>query len=138
MRLSEDYLLFGAVDRAPYPDAPLQCPPNAAIKLRMAATQLLENGNHPDTRRRLEQGHDLLIEYRSQRVRSPPLALNLSLGWKPRVCLDAICCRRADTGLGGSHRNGMGMSELHVEPHLMIVDVAAGQADEPNRSFAGR
>ena len=56
-----------------------------------------------------------------------------------RVSLDAIGCRRADTGLGGSHRYGVGMSELHVEPHLMIVDVAARHPRHPlSRSYASK
>src|SRR3546814_11130561 len=56
---------------------------------------------------------------------------------KPVISLDAICGRRADSGLGGGDRNGMGMSELHVEPHLMIVDVAARHERHPlPRSYA--
>jgi hypothetical protein len=103
----------------------------------MPTPHLLENGNCPDTRRCLEQGHDFFFEYAGQGIRAPSLPLRLPLGWKSGISLDAVCGRCADAGFGGRNRHGMSLSELHIEPHLMIVDVAARHLWHPfSRSYA--
>ena len=47
------------------------------------------------------------------------------------VLLVAIRGRRADRCLGGGDRRAVCLSERHVEPHLVIGDVAAGQWADP-------
>ena len=63
MHLPEDHFLFRAMNGPPCPDTSFQCPSDACIEIRMPAQHLLENGNHPDARRSLEQGNDLFLEY---------------------------------------------------------------------------
>lgn len=61
----------------------------------------------------------------------------LSLRWKSRVSLEAICCRQADANLGGGHRHSVCLSKLRVEPHLVVVDVATRHPRHPiSRSYA--
>jgi hypothetical protein len=43
--------------------------------------------------------------------------------------LDAIGGGGAESGLRRSDNRRFGLSEIHVQPHLAISDVAAGQAD---------
>lgn len=40
---------------------------------------------------------------------------------------------QAETGLGGGHGNGMGLSERHEEPHLLIGDMTARHERFPKR-----
>ena len=44
----------------------------------------------------------------------------------------AIAGRLADPGLGRGHGNGMGLSERHEEPHLLIGDMTARHERSPN------
>ena len=45
----------------------------------------------------------------------------------PVGLLEAIGGGRADRGLRGAHRGAVCLSEGHIEPHLVIGDMAAGQ-----------
>ena len=47
MLLAKDDVLLGSVQRPPGADAPLQRAPNTSADLRMAAAELIENGNRP-------------------------------------------------------------------------------------------
>ena len=58
--------------------------------------------------------------------RSPPLARRALLGGQARVRLDAVAGGGTEPGAGGGHRDRVGGSMLHEEPHLVIGHMAAG------------
>jgi hypothetical protein len=74
MFLPEDDVLLGAVQRPPPADAPLQGAADAGASLGMAPPDLVENGDRPQARGALEQGHHLTIPNRSERVMPPATA----------------------------------------------------------------
>ena len=98
----------------------------------MAAQHLFEDRDRAKPRRGFQQRNDLCIEEISQRVR--PAAGSYCLGgrWRPMALFEAIGRRRADRCLGGRDRRAVCLSERHVEPHLVIGDVAAGQRRIPS------
>ena len=80
-----------------------------------------------------------------QRVRDPPRAsipsvpgatgagdYALSVA-QPPVVLDPVRAGHTDCRLRRGHRHRLGESVLHVEPHLVIVDVSAGHEANPPR-----
>jgi hypothetical protein len=71
MLLAKDDVLLGSVQRPPGADAPLQRATDAAADLGVAAADLVENGDRPQTRGALEQRHHLVVPNRSKRI-SPP------------------------------------------------------------------
>jgi hypothetical protein len=46
---------------------------------------------------------------------------------QPRIILDAVAGCTAEAGLGGRNGGIFAMSVNHVQPHLMVGDVKAGQ-----------
>src|SRR5829696_5439428 len=56
-----------------------------------------------------------------------PATRHLLPGWQARIILDPLAGRRAESGLGGSNGSVVGLSETHVQPHLVVGDVEAGQ-----------
>ena len=95
-------------------------------QLRMAPHQLLEHRHWPHARCRLQQRHHFGVEDLGQRIRPASLAWRLLLRRQPRVLLEAIGRGDAEPGTGGRLRRPFGQSELHVEPHLVVVDVSSG------------
>lgn len=59
--LTKDYLLLGPVNGAPRADPALQRASYARIEIGMTPAYLLENGDRPEARRRLQHRHDLLV-----------------------------------------------------------------------------
>jgi len=70
---------------------------------------------------------DLAIPNIGKRVRPSPATRCLLLGWQARIILDPVAGRRAEAGFGGSNGSVVGLSGTHVQPHLVVGDVEAGQ-----------
>src|SRR3954447_14149158 len=51
----------------------------------------------------------------------------LTLARQPGIMFEAVGARGCNPRLGGGNRRGLGPAETHVQPHLAIGDVAAGQ-----------
>jgi hypothetical protein len=124
--LAEDHLPLGPVQRPPPADAPLERPPDPRLELRMPAQQLLEDGDRPEARVRLQHRHDLGVEHGRQRIGPPPLARRAFLRRQARVLHDAVAGGGAEPGAGRGDGDRIGCSVLHEEPHLVIGHVAAG------------
>ena len=134
MHLAEDDLLLRAMDGAPRADAPLQRPANAAAQFGMAPEHLLEDGDRPKAGGGLQHRHDLGVEDIGQRIGPAPSARRLLLRGQPRILLDAIGRGGADRRLRRRDGRRIGLTELHVEPHLVIGYMAAGHKVIPPRS----
>jgi hypothetical protein len=124
--LAEDHLPLGPVQRAPLADAALERPPDPRAEFRVPAEQLLEDGDRPEARVRLQHRHDLSVEHGRQRIGPPPLARRALLRGQARVMRDTIAGGGAEPGAGGGDGDRVGCSVLHEEPHLVIGHVAAG------------
>ena len=88
--------------------------------------------HRPQARRRLQHRYDLGVEEVDERIRASAAACRFLGGRQVMVLLVAIRGRRADRCLGGGYRRAVCLSERHVEPHLVIGDVAAGQQRIPS------
>ena len=80
-----------------------------------------------DAGRRLQDRHDLGVPNVGQRIGPPPAARRLLLRRQARIILDPVAGRRAEAGLGGGNGGVVGLSVTHVQPHLVVGDVEAGQ-----------
>ena len=127
MLLPEDDVLFRAGQRPPSPHAPFQRAPDAGADLRMAPPYLFENRNGADARGRLQDRDDLAIPNIGKRVGPSPATRHFLPGWQARIILDPVAARRAEAGFGGSSGSVVGLSANHVQPHLVVGDVEAGQ-----------
>src|ERR1700737_2330511 len=132
MLLPEDDVLLGAVQRPPGADAPLQRAADTGADLGMAAPDLVENGDRPQPRNALEQRHHLAVPNRGQRILPPPARRSL-LRRELEVLLKAIGSGSAEPGLCRGNRRRVVLAKTHVQPHLAVGDVAAGQAAVPHR-----
>jgi hypothetical protein len=130
MDLAEDHLLVRAMNGPPGADAPLQGAARAGGQIRMAPLHLLEHRNRAQPQRRCQHRHHLRGEEVDERI-GAAATHRLPRRWQPVVLLEAIGGGRADRRLRGGHRQAVCLSECHVEPHLMIGDVAAGQWADP-------
>src|SRR5947209_11502319 len=99
----------------------------------MAVPDLVENGHWPQARNALQQRHHLAVPNRSQRIAPSAAARCFLLRRQPRILFDAIGSGNAEPGLGRANSRRLGLAETHVQPHLAIGDVAAGQAAVPHR-----
>jgi len=134
MGLAEDDLPLLAMDGPPGANAPRQRAAHTLAQLGVPPHHLLEDRHRPDAGRGLEQRHNLGIENAGRRVGAPAAAPHRLLGRQARILLDAIGARCADRCLCRRDGRRMGLSELHVKPHLLIGYVAAGhKAGPPNR-----
>ena len=124
MDLTEDHLLFGSVKRPPGADAPFHGAPDPGIEIGMTPAHLFEDRHRPQPRRCLQEGHDLVLENLGQWIGPAPLARLGALRGKHRRLGNPITRCRAEPRLRGCRRDAVGLSKLHEEPHLMIVDVA--------------
>src|SRR4029077_14833139 len=117
----------GPNQRSPRAHAPLQRAPNAGADLRMAPPYLFEHRNSPNAGSRLQDRHNLTVPTLGQWVRPPPATRRFLLRRQPRIILDAEAGCPAEPGLGGSNGGIFGLSVNHVQPHLVVGDVKAGQ-----------
>jgi hypothetical protein len=127
MLLPEDDVLFRAGQRPPSPHAPFQRASDAGADLGMAPPYLFQNRNGADARGRLQDRDDLAIPNIGKRVGPSSATRHLLPGWQARIIFDPVAGRRAETGLGGSSCCVVGLSANHVQPHLVVGDVEAGQ-----------
>src|SRR5229473_2479514 len=97
----------------------------------MAPLHLLEDRDRAKPRRRLQHRHDLGIEELGEGVWTAAVPYRLLVGRQPAILLEAISGGRADRCLRRRHRRHVCLSELHVKPHLVIGDMAAGQWADP-------
>lgn len=128
MGLAEDDLLLRTVQRPPGPDAALQGAPDAGIELGVTPNHLLEQGDRTKAGGRLQQRHDLVLEDRGQGIGSPPAPRGLLQGRQAWILLDAVGGGGTEASLGGRGTPRVGLTELHVEPHLAIGHMAARHA----------
>ena len=124
---------LGPVEGPPGAGAPLQCAADAGADLTMAAPDLVENGDRPQTRGAVQQGHHLAVPNHSQRVVSPATTRCFPLRREPGILLDAIGSGGAEPGLGRGNASRFALAETHKQPHLAIGDVATGQGAVPHR-----
>jgi hypothetical protein len=131
--LPEDNVLLGPIERPPSADAPFQRATDTGADLGMAAPDLVENGHRPQAWGALQQRHYLAVPNLSQRIATSTAARRFVLRRQPWVLLDAIGGGGAEPGLGRSYGRRLGLAETHIQPHLAVGDVAAGQAVVPHR-----
>ncbi len=132
VRLAEDDVLLLAMHRAPGADPALQRAADAGAEFGMAPDDLLEDRDRAQAGRGLEHRHDLGLEHVGERVGPPAAAGGLSHGGQARVAGDPIAGRPAHRRLGGRDGHGVGLTELHEEPHLVIGHMAAGHGAPPS------
>jgi len=94
----------------------------------MASTDLVEHRHRPDARSGFQHRHDLGAPDLDEWIRSPAAAWSLPLRRRPRVGFDAVGGGGGKPGLRGGDGGRVGVARTHVQPHLTIVDVQAGQA----------
>ena len=64
----------------------------------------------------------------------PPATWRLLLGGQARIGLDPVAGCPRDAGFGGRNVDSVsGWSETHVQPHLVVGDVEAGQSLIPRK-----
>ena len=72
-------------------------------------------------------------QYVAERIGPSPAARRLLLRGQARIGLDPVAGRGREAGLGGGRRRRVvGLSETHVQPHLVVGDVEAGQTSDPS------
>src|SRR5215472_15412655 len=131
--LPEDDVLLGPVQCPPGTDAPLQRAANTDADLGMATPNLVENRYRPQAWGALQQRHDLAVPNLSQRIATAAATRRFLLRQQPRILFDTISGGGAEPGFGRGDGRRLGLAETHIQPHLAVGDVAAGQAAVPHR-----
>jgi len=126
--LAEDDLLLRTVQRPPGPDATLQGAPDADIELGVTPDHLLEQGDGTKAGGGLQEGYDLGLEDLGQRIARPATSGRLLQRRQVWILLDAVGGGGTEAGLGSRGTSRVGLTELHVKPHLAIGHMAAGHA----------
>jgi hypothetical protein len=85
----------------------------------MAADHLLENGDRAQAGGCLQHRHNFSVENISERI-GPSAPSRSLLRRQLRILLDAIGRSNTDGRLRRRDGRGVGLTELHVEPHLVI------------------
>src|SRR5438105_1504813 len=132
MLLPEDDVLLGPVQRPPGADAPLQRAADTGVDLRMAAPDLVKNGHRPQAWGALQQRHYLAVPNLSQRIATSAATRRFLLRWQPSILFETIGGGGAEPGFGRGNARRLGSAETHIQPHLAVGDVAAGQAAVPH------
>ncbi len=132
MLLPEDDVLLGPIQRPPAADAPLQGTADTEAYLGMVAPDLVKNGHWPQAWCALQQRHHLAIPNLSQRIATSAAARCFLLRRQPWILFDAIGGGGAEPGFGRGNGRRLGLAETHIQPHLAVGDVAAGQAAVPH------
>src|SRR5215472_6491223 len=131
--LPEDDVLLGPVQCPPGTDAPLQRAANTDADLGMATPNLVGNRYRPQAWGALQQRHDLAVPNLSQRIATAAATRRFLLRQQPRILFDTISGGGAEPGFGRGNGRRLGLAETHIQPHLAVGDVAAGQAAVPHR-----
>jgi hypothetical protein len=121
-----------AMECAPVANTALQCAAYVARKFGMAPKHLVQYGYRPDAGSGLEQRHDLGVKDCRQGIGTATRTWCLLLRWQSPVLIDAITRGGAEPGARSRLSWSFLESVLHVEPHLMVVDVSAGQLSLPS------
>src|SRR5205823_6487812 len=132
MLLPEDNVLLGPVQRPPGADASLQRAADTGADLGMAAPDLVENGHRPQAWGALQQRHYLAVPNLSQRISTSAATRRLLLRRQPWILFETIGGGGAEPGFGRGNARRLGSAETHIQPHLAVGDVAAGQAAVPH------
>src|SRR5689334_15469978 len=132
MLLAEDDVLLGPVQRPPGADAPLERAANTGADLRMAAPDLVENGHRPQAWGALQQRHYLAVPNLSQRISTSAATRRFLLRRQPWILFETIGGGGAEPGFRRGNARRLGSAETHIQPHLAVGDVAAGQAAVPH------
>src|SRR5262249_40402702 len=127
MLLPEDDILFWAGQCPPTSHAPFPRAPDAGADLGVTPPYLFENRNGADAGGRLQERDDLAIPNIGKRVGASPATRRLPLRWQARIILDPVASRGAEASFGGSNGSIVDLSVTHVQPHLVVRDVEAGQ-----------
>src|SRR5260370_19244681 len=90
MLLPEDDVLLGPVQRPPGADAPLQRAADTGGDLRMAAPDLVENGDRPQARNAFEQWYHLAVPNPGQWIPPPASTRGSLLRRDPDILPHAI------------------------------------------------
>ena len=101
--------------------------------LGMAVPDLVENGHRPQAWDALQQGHYLTVPNHGQRIATSAAARRFLLRRQPWILFDTIGGGGAEPGFGRRNGRLIGLTETHIQPHLAVGDVAAGQAAVPHR-----
>jgi hypothetical protein len=131
MRLREDHVALATVLRPPIADTPLQGSAHAGGDLRVATPDLFIDGDRAQIGRGLDHRHDLFLPNALKRIGTPASSGRLLLRWRAWIIRDPVAGCGAETGLGGGHSRGVCLAKTHEQPHLVVVDVEAGQASIP-------
>jgi hypothetical protein len=94
----------------------------------VASLQLLEDRHNANGWCCLQQRHHLGIKDADQWIRAAKAAWRGLPGRQAIILLDTISRGGAELGPGCRDRHRVCGSELHVQPHLVIVDVSTGHA----------
>ena len=93
--LTEDDVPLGPVERPPAADAPLQGTADTDADLGMAASDLVKNGDWPQARGALQQGHYLTVPNHGQRIATSAAARRFLLRQLPWIlALPRLKCSR--------------------------------------------
>src|SRR5260370_2854376 len=128
MLLPEDDVLLGPVQRPPGADAPLQRAADTGGDLRMAAPDLVENGDRPQARNAFEQWYHLAVPNRGQWIPPPAATRRSLLRREPEILLHAIGAGGAEPSPGRADARRLGLADSHVQPPLAGRAVGAGPA----------
>jgi hypothetical protein len=97
----------------------------------MSPLHLFENRDGPKSGCRRQHRRDLDVEESGEGIGAATASRLLMMRRKPEILLEAIRGGSADRRLRGRYRRRVCLSELHVKPHLVIGDMAAGQRADP-------
>src|ERR1700676_580982 len=126
--LTEDHIPLRPGQRSPVAHAPFQRAPNAGVDFWMTPPDLVEHRNGPNAGSRLQDRHDLAVPNLGQWVRTPSASRRFLLRGQPRIIIDTVTGGTAEAGLGSRNGGIFGLSVSHIQPHLVVVDVKAGQS----------
>ena len=107
--------------------------------MRMATLHLFEDRDRSETWRRLQHRDHFRVEEVREGIRPAASSHLIYGGRRPMILFEAIGRGETDRCLRGRDRRAVCLSERHVEPHLVIGDMAAGQWVDPSmrRSIHG-
>jgi hypothetical protein len=131
MHLTKHDVTLLAMLSAPVANTSLQRTAHVAREVWMAPKHLVKYGHGPDARSGLQQRDDLGVKDRGQGISTAPRAWCLLLRRRSWVLFDAIGSGGAEPGACACLGRLFLVSVLHVEPHLVVVDVTPGHRNLP-------